>query len=84
MRMSGGLERVRELGRMLEIEPRISRFIYPDTYSPASTLQPNISPPLEKCPGANRGRSNESTIKRNRVTYAKVKTYKRPSLTDRE
>ena len=33
MRMSGGLERVRELGRMLEIEPRISRFIYPDAYS---------------------------------------------------
>ena len=84
MRMSGGLERVRELGRMLEIEPRISRFIYPDAYSPASTLQPNISPPLGKCPGANRGRSNESTIKRNRVTYAKVKTYRRPSLTDRE
>ena len=84
MRMSGGLERVRELGRMLEIEPRISRFIYPDTYSPVSLLRPNILPPLAKCPGANRGRSNEGTIKRNRVTYAKVKTYKRPSPTDRE
>ena len=30
------MEKVRELGRMLEIEPRISRFIYLDTYSPVS------------------------------------------------
>ena len=79
--MSGGVERVREFGRMLEIEPCISRFIYPDAYSPVSTPRPNILPPLEKCPGANRDRSNEGAIRRNGVTYAKAKTYKRPSLT---
>ena len=71
--MSGGLERTRELGRMLEIEPRISRFIYPDTYSPVSPLRPNISPPLAKCSGVNKGRSNEGMIRRNGVTYAKAK-----------
>ena len=78
------MERVRELGRMLEIEPRISKFIYPDTYRPVSLLRPNILPPLAKCPGVNRGRSNEGTIRRSRVTHAKAKTYRRPSLTDRE
>ena len=66
--MSGGSKSVRELGRMLKTERCISRFIYPDTYTPVSAAQLSVLPPLEKCPGVKGNRSDEDTIKRIGVT----------------
>ena len=73
MRISGGLKSVRELWRMLKTDRCLSRFIYPDTYSPVSAVQLNVLPPLAKCPGVKGSRSGEGTIKRIGVTYAKAK-----------
>ena len=64
MRIYEGLKSVRELGWMLKTERCISRFIYPDIYSPVSAVQLNVLPPLAKCPGVKGSRSGGGTIKR--------------------
>ena len=82
MRVSGGLECVRELGGILKTESCISRFIYPDTYSPVSAAQLNVLPPLARCLGVKESRSGEGTINRNGVrTYTKAKHTSGPQRT---
>ena len=81
MRIYEGLKSVRELGWMLEIELCISRFIYPDIYSPVSAVQLNVLPPSAKCPGVKGSRSGGGTIKRIVVTYAKAKHTSGPQRT---
>ena len=81
MRIYEGLKSVRELGWMLKTERCISRFIYPDTYSPVSAAQLNVLPPSAKCPGVKGSRSGGGTIKRIVVTYAKAKHTSGPQRT---
>ena len=60
----------------------ISRFIYPDTYSPVSTHRPIVLLPLAKYPGVRGSRSDKGIISRKGVNRLRAKTYKRPSSAD--
>ena len=60
----------------------ISRFIYPDTYSPVSAHRPIVLLPLAKYPGVRGSRSDKGIISRKGATRLRVKTYKRPSSAD--
>ena len=79
--MCEGLKSVRELGWMLKTEQCISRFIYPDTYSPVSAVQLNILPPLAKCPGVKGSHSGGGSIRHIKVTYIKPKHTSSPQRT---